>query len=63
MFHDYEFVKTLIEKTSTKQGLHVIVRIHLQEYPTGVKTHKSEVDERRIQRHATIPELNYRIAA
>lgn len=63
MFHDYEFVKTLIEKTSTKQGLKVIVRIHLQEYPTGIKTDESEVDTTRLQRHPDIPELNYRIAA
>jgi hypothetical protein len=63
MFKDYEFVKTLIEKTSTSQGLKVIVRIHLKEYQTGIKTHKSEVDEKRIQRHPTIPELSYRIAA
>lgn len=63
MFHDYAFVKTLIEKTSTKQGLKVVVRIHVQEYPIGIKTDKSEVDEKRIQRHPSIPELNYRIAA
>lgn len=63
MFTDYEFVKTLIEKTSTKQGLKVIVRIHLEEYQTGIKTDKSEIDEKRIQRHPIIPELSYRICA
>jgi Rhodopirellula transposase DDE domain len=63
MFRDYEFVKTLIEKTSTKQGLQVIVRIHRQEYPTGIKTDKSQVDEARIQRHPALPKLSYRIAA
>ena len=63
MFKDYEFVKTLIEKTSTNQGLKVVVRIHVKEYQTGIKTDKNEVDEKRIQRHPTIPELNYRIAA
>jgi Rhodopirellula transposase DDE domain len=63
MFTNYEFVKTLIEKTSTVQGLKVVVRIHLKEYKTGIKTLKEEVDEKRIQRHPTIPELNYRIAA
>jgi Rhodopirellula transposase DDE domain len=63
MFNDYQFVKTLIEKTSTKQGLKVIVRIHLKEYQIGIKTNKNEIDEKRIQRHPTIPELNYRIAA
>ena len=63
MFKNYEFVKTLIEKTSTKTGLNVFVRIHLKDYPTGIKTDKSEVDYKRIQLHPTIPELNYRIAA
>ena len=62
MFKDYEFVKTLIEKTSTKQGLKVVVRIHLQDYQTGLKTDKNEVDEKRIQRHPIIPKLSYRIA-
>jgi hypothetical protein len=28
MFADYEFVKTLIEKTSTKNGLKVFVRLN-----------------------------------
>jgi hypothetical protein len=63
MFNDYEFIKMLIEKTSTKQGLKVIARIHLEEYQTGIKTHKSEVDQNRIQRHPTIPELSYRVVA
>jgi hypothetical protein len=63
MFTSYEFVKTLIEKTSTVQGLKVVVRIHLKEYQTGINTTKEEVDENRIQRHPTIPKLNYRIAA
>ena len=63
MFKDYEFVKTLIEKTSNKKGLKVVVRIHLKVYLTALKTDKIEVDENRIQRHPTIPELSYRIAA
>jgi hypothetical protein len=63
MLKDYRFVKTLIEKTSTKQGLKVIVRIHLKDYKTGLKTDKNEVDEKRIQRHSIVPELTYRIVA
>lgn len=63
MFENYEFVKTLIDKTSTEQGLKVITRINLKLYPTGIKTTKEEVDEKRIQRHPKIPNLNYRIAA
>ena len=63
MFKSYECVKTLIGKTSTAQGLKVVARINLKEYQTGLKTDKSQVDEKRIQRHPDIPELNYRIAA
>lgn len=63
MFSDYEFVKTLIEKTSTDTGLNVIVRLNLKEYKTGIKTMESQVDYKKIQRHPVIPELNYRIAA
>lgn len=63
MFSDYEFVKELIAKTSTKTGLTVVVRINLQEYKTGIKTSKDEIDTKRIQHHQTIPELNYRIFA
>ena len=40
MFSDYEYVKKLIEKTSTLQGLCVIVRINLKEYLIGIKTDK-----------------------
>ena len=63
MFADYEFVKTLIEKTSTETGLKVIVRLNLKEYQKGIKTLESDVDYFRIQQHPDIPELNYRIAA
>ena len=63
MFKNYEYVKMLIDKTSTAQGLKVIVRIHTKKYLIGIKTDKSQVDEKRIQRHSQIPELNYRIVA
>lgn len=63
MFTSYEFVKTLIEKTTTQQGLKVVVRIHIKDYQTGIKTLKEEVDEKRIQWHPNIPKLSYRIAA
>ena len=63
MFENYDAVKTSIEKTSTNKGLKVVVRVHIQDYPTGLKTDKSQVNEKKIQRHKEIPELNYRIAA
>ncbi len=63
MFSDYEYVKMLIEKTYTEQGLKVVVRIHLKEYKIGLKTDKNLVDENRILRHPNIPQLSYRICA
>lgn len=63
MFEDYEKVKLLIEKTTTKNGLNVFVRLNLQVYQTGIKTDKSEVDYQRIKTHEIIPDLNYRIYA
>lgn len=58
VFSDYETVKKLVEKTSTKTGLTVVVRLNLKEYQKGIKT---DIDEKRIAYHTTIPELNYRI--
>lgn len=63
MFSDYECVKELISKTSTKTGLTVVVRINLGLYQTGLKTKPDEVDPKRIQYHPNIPQLNYRILA
>lgn len=63
MFQNYEFVKTLIDKTTTATGLKVISRIHIQDYPTGLKTDLTQLDQKRILKHHTIPELSYRICA
>jgi len=63
VFTDYQTVQKIIEQTSTKQGLSVIVRLNLKNYPIGVKMNKTELDEKRIQHHPVIPELNYRICA
>jgi hypothetical protein len=63
MFLNYETVQELIQNTRTDTGLTVKTRINLKEYETGIKTAKSEVDEKRIQYHKDLPELNYRIAA
>lgn len=63
MFKDYEFVKMLIEKTSTKTGLSVFVRLNLNQYLTGTKTDKSEVDYDRIETNESIQKLNYKICA
>jgi len=61
IFSDYQTVKKLIEHTSTKTGLCVIVRLNLKEYQKGIKIDKADVDEKRIVYHPVIPELNYRI--
>ena len=61
VFSDYETVKKLVEQTSTKTGLSVVVRLNLKEYQKGDKSGKSQFDEKRILFHPTIPELSYRI--
>lgn len=63
VFSDYEIVKELMSKTKTDTGLKVFVRFNFKQYPKGVKTHKDELDFKRIQFNLTIPELSYRIAA
>ena len=61
IFSDYQTVKKLIEQTSTKTGLTVVVRLNLKQYQKGIKTDKTHIDEKRISCHPTIPDLNYRI--
>jgi hypothetical protein len=58
---DYQTVKKIIEQTSTKTGLTVVVRLNLKEYQTGIKINKANIDEKRIAHHPVIPDLNYRI--
>ncbi len=61
VFSDYKTVQKLIEQTSTKTGLTVIVRLNLKLYETGVTIDKALIDEKGISYHHTLPELNYRI--
>jgi hypothetical protein len=63
VFSDYQTVQKLIEQTSTKTGLCVIVRLNLKEYQNGIKIHMTDINEKRIIHHPNIPELNYRIYA
>ncbi len=63
VFSDYNIVKELFSKTKTDKGLNVFVRLNLKEYPTGIKTDKSEIDFSKIQFHKKITKLSYRIAA
>jgi hypothetical protein len=61
VFSDYKTVQKLIEQTSTKTGLTVVVRLNLKEYLTGIKIDKADLNENRIYYHPVIPDLNYRI--
>ena len=61
VFSSYEIVKKMIEQTTTKTGLSVVVRLNLKEYQTGIKIDKKDLDEKRILPNANIPELNYQI--
>ncbi len=63
VFSDYQTVQKLIEQTSTKTGLGVIVRLNLKEYQKGIKIDITDISEKRIIHHPNIPELNYRIFA
>jgi hypothetical protein len=61
VFSDYKTVQKLIEQTSTKTGLTVVVRLNLKEYHTGIKVDKKQLEENHISYSHNIPELNYRI--
>ena len=61
VFSDYQTVQNLIEQTTTKTGLTVVVRQNLKHYDIGLKINKAEVYPKRISYPTDIPELNYRI--
>lgn len=61
IFSDYQTVKEHMQNSSTLTGLTVVVRLNLQTYPTGSKVDKSVKNDKRIQYHPKIPDLNYRI--
>ena len=58
---DLKQVKKLMEKTATKIGLRVEVRINEKFYPLKQPSLAEEVDEKRILRHPTLPKLSYTI--
>ncbi len=58
---DLKQVKKLMEKTATKTGLSVEVRINEKFYPLKQPSLAEEVDEKRILRHPTLPKLSYTI--
>ena len=56
---NYETVVNLIGATTTKSGLRVKAILDTNEYETGVKVTKSQMEELRIRRHKTHPDWNY----
>ena len=58
---DLEQMKELTEKTTTRTGLSVEVRINDKYYPLKQPSLPEEVDEKRILRHPTLPKLSYTI--
>jgi hypothetical protein len=58
---DLEQVKKLMQKTVTKTGLSVEVRINNKFYPLKQPSLAEEIDEKRIFRHPELPKLSYTI--
>jgi Rhodopirellula transposase. len=58
---NYETVVNLIGATKTKSGLQVKAVLDTNEYETGVKVTKSQMEELRVLRHKTHPDWNYTI--
>ena len=63
VFTDYQTLERLIEQTSTKTGLRVVVRLNLKDYQKGIKIQIADLSGNKISHHPEIPELNYRIYA
>src|SRR6266571_1447689 len=56
---NYETVVNLIGATTTKSGLQVKAVLDTNDYETGVKETKAQMDSIRIRRHKTHPDWNY----
>ena len=58
---DVEQMKKLMEKTTTQTGLRVEVRINDKFYPLKQPSRAAEIDQKRLLRHPTMPNLAYTI--
>lgn len=58
---DLEQVRQLMQKTATKTGLSVEVRINDKFYPLKQPSLAAEIDQKRILRHPALPKLSYTI--
>ncbi|MDM8524088.1 ISAzo13 family transposase [Desulfococcaceae bacterium HSG8] len=61
IFESYEHVKKLMEKTETKTGLTVTVRINRKEYKTRRKADKNFIENNEIVFDDHLPRWNYRV--
>ena len=58
---DLEQAKELISKTRTQPGLRVEVRVNRKYYPLKQPSLAEEIDQKRLLRHPTMPNLSYTI--
>jgi hypothetical protein len=56
---NYETIVNLIGATKTKSGLQVKAVLDTNEYETGIKVTKSQMEELSLRRHNTHPDWNY----
>ena len=56
---NYEMVVNLIGTTKTRSGLQVKAVLDTNEYETGVKVTKSQMEELRVRHRKTHPDWNF----
>lgn len=61
IFYSYQQVKEIYQRTSTKTGLKVEVRISHKEYQIGIKINPKEIEGHKIIYHDELPQFNYTI--
>jgi len=61
IFWSYQQVKQIYQRTTTKTGLKVFVRISQIQYQKGLKTTKDQIDDNRILAHPELPQFNYTV--
>ncbi len=59
IFTSYSQVQRIYEKTTTKTGLTIFVRIIDRQYHIGLKIGNEDLDHKRILKHPDIPQFNY----
>ena len=59
LFTSYPQVQKIYEKTNTKIGLKVFVRVSYEKYEIGLKITDNDLDHKRILKHPELPQFNY----